>query len=249
MYLSGLEFSIAAGLIFFGAVVQGSIGFGLGVVAAPFLLLIHADFVPGPIIFFAAISAALNLWSYRTHIALNELFIALIARVPGTLLAMAVLLVASVATLSILLGLSVLTTVAISLCMPVIERTKKLMFIAGFMSAFMGTTTAIGGPPIALAYQSATGPGARANISAYMLIGMIMSLFGLLVIGQFDLAQITLSLLMIPVIVLGFLVSRNIAPRINPRRLRTSVLVICTIAGVTALGKGLHDFLPINYME
>lgn len=238
MDLTITQLVLTAVLVFAGAIVQGVAGFGLAIVAAPLLALIHPEFVPGPVLCFAMVSAALNAWAYRKDLALGELTIALIARIPGTLLAMAVLLVASPAILSIMVGLSVLAAVGLSIRMPLIERSSKVMFIAGFMSAFMGTTTAIGGPPMALAYQSATGAQARANMGGYTLLGMATSLLALLVIGRFTRDQFIITLVMIVPVLLGFRLATIVAPLIRPIWLRRSLLVLCSVSAAAALAKG-----------
>lgn len=241
MELTLIELLLVAILVFFGAVVQGTMGFGLAIVSAPFLMLVEPDLVPGPVIFFSMTSAALNVWSNRTGLALGELSIALIARIPGTLLGMLVLAIASPALLSVLLGLSVLAAVALSIRAPHITRTPNVMFSAGFLSGFMGTTTAVGGPPIALAYQSSTGPQARANLGGYMLVGMLGSLVALVMIGRFTGAHLQISLIMLVPVLLGFRLARALAPLVNPAWLRPGLLVLCAIAGLAALTKGAYS--------
>ncbi len=243
MELSLLELFLIALLAFFGAIVQGAVGFGLAIVAAPFLIFIHPELVPGPVMFFGLISASLNLWGNMTGLNLRELALAFIARVPGTLLAMAVLLVATASALSVLLGLTVLLAVLLSIRMPSVSRTPKVMMFAGFMSGFMGTTTAIGGPPMALAYQSATGPAVKANLGAYMIIGMIMSLVALVFVGRFNWDHLQVSLLMIAPVVMGAVLARKIMSKIKATSLRPAVLILCTISGLLALSKGLFDYL------
>jgi uncharacterized protein len=242
--LTLIQMLCIAVLVFLGAVVQGTIGFGLAIVAAPFLILIHPELVPGPVLFFGMASAAFNVWANRVGLAFRELTLALVARVPGTLLAMVVLVVASPSVLSVLLGLSVLAAVVLSVRTPYVERTSRVMFTAGFMSGFMGTTTAIGGPPIALAYQSATGPEARANLGGYLLIGMVASLFALTLIGRFTAEHLTISLIMLVPVMLGVYLARILTPMINPAWLRPALLVLCSISGAVALLKGGLGLLP-----
>jgi len=48
MTLDATQMGLAAGAEALGVIVQGSVGFGLNVVAAPLLLLIDTRFVPVP---------------------------------------------------------------------------------------------------------------------------------------------------------------------------------------------------------
>lgn len=243
MGLICIELILIALIAFSGAVVQGAIGFGLAIVAAPFLILIHPELVPGPVMFFGLVSACINLWGNLSGVNLRELTLALIARVPGTLIAMVVLLVATASMLSILLGLTVLLAVLLSVRTPKIKRTPKVMALAGFVSGFMGTTTAIGGPPMALAYQSASGVSVRANLGAYMIIGMIMSLTALVFVGRFNWDHLLVSLIMIVPVFLGALLARWIMRKIKPTSLRPAILVLCICSGLLALGNGLYESL------
>ncbi|WP_422446035.1 MULTISPECIES: hypothetical protein [unclassified Endozoicomonas] len=51
MELSLLHVVAAMGVVGLGAIVQGTIGFGMAVVAAPFLYHIDPALIPGPLIF------------------------------------------------------------------------------------------------------------------------------------------------------------------------------------------------------
>ena len=55
--------------------------------------------------------------------------------------------------LSIGLGAAVLIAVAMSIWLPSVPTTPSLTVGAGAVSGFMGTTTGVGGPPMALLYQ------------------------------------------------------------------------------------------------
>ena len=48
--VSTQEALFAFGLVIFGAALQGSIGFGLGPLCAPILILINPVFIPGPLL-------------------------------------------------------------------------------------------------------------------------------------------------------------------------------------------------------
>jgi uncharacterized protein len=59
----------------------------------------------------------------------------------------------------------------------------NLALLAGAASTYMGTITAVGGPPIALIYQNQKGPLVRANMSAFFLVASFFSLTALVTAG------------------------------------------------------------------
>lgn len=101
---------------------------------------------------------------------------------------------------SVFIMLSVLLTyrhISIGHC------SRNLLF-AGFFSGLMGTTTSVGGPPIALVYQNSKMSTARAELGLFFLVGTLMSLVFLLVSGNINYDQLQLTLPLIPAVFIGF---------------------------------------------
>lgn len=234
-----LDTLIMALVIFLGALIQGAMGFGLGIIAAPFIVLIEPELIPGLILFVALPLASLTVWRDIAGLALGELLWAIIGRVPGTLAGVGFLAFASNRLLSVLLGISVLLAVVLSARQPRIRRTQPRLFSAGALSAFMATTTSVGGPPMALMYQSAEGQAVRANLAAYMIIGTLGSLIALVFVGRFTLEHAGISALMLFPTLLGFLLARMVLPLLNPAWFRPGLLILCSGAGLTALAHGI----------
>ncbi len=127
---------IAMSLIFIGAFVQTSIGFGLAIISAPLLYLISTKYVPAPIVMVALFVSLLNAYKYRSNVSVGGLKMALIGRVPGSLAGGVLLVMVSTKMLSLWLGLLVLFSVVVSLLPFRIEPTSTRMGIAGFFSGF-----------------------------------------------------------------------------------------------------------------
>lgn len=239
MDLSQLELAAAAALVFAGALVQSAVGFGLAIVAAPLLFLIEPKLVPGPVLALALVLSAMNLWKSRAALAFAELGSAIVGRLPGMALAAWVLMQAPGRVLSLLVGASVLVAVAISLTPVRIMPTPKRLFAAGIVSGFMGTTTSIGGPPMALIYQHAEGERIRANLSAYFVVSCVMSLITLALIGCFGTAELTVSLWLLPATFAGFICGRYAIPWLGPGSVRPALLGLCTLAALGVLADNL----------
>ena len=140
-------------LIFIGSFVQTAIGFGLAVVAAPLLFTLSPDYVPAPVTLSALVLSILNALKLRSSISIGGLKMALLGRVPGSMAGGVLLTWVSVKVLELWLGLLVLLAVLVSLLPFRLEPTPRRMAIAGFFSGFFGTSSAIGGPPMALLLQ------------------------------------------------------------------------------------------------
>ena len=59
---------LACAIIAIASMVQTAIGFGLGLIAVPFLVLIDPQMVPAPIIMIAFFQLVISAWVHRTDI-------------------------------------------------------------------------------------------------------------------------------------------------------------------------------------
>jgi uncharacterized membrane protein YfcA len=234
---------LAAAVVAIGAIIQGSIGFGLAVWSVPFLVLIDARLVPGPLAI-AAMSLILgSAWRERRSIDLKGAGWVLAGRVPGTLLGAALLAAASTMMLSVLLGSLVLLAVGISLLHGRFARTRLLSLAVGFTSGIMGTLAALGGPPIAVLYQHEEGPRIRATLAAVFAAGALMSLTGIALVGRLGRDELLLGAVLVPPVLLGLLASNAVLRVLDPGRIRTFVLIFAAAGGALAIGQGLWLWL------
>lgn len=226
---------LAIMIVFIGSFVQSSIGFGLAIVAAPFLFLLSPDYVPAPITLIALLLSLANAYRYRSNISLQGLGAAILGRVPGTAAGGALLLWVDARSLSLWLGLTVLIAVAVSLLPVRIAPTTPRMLIAGFLSGFMGTSTAIGGPPLALLLQHEQANHIRANLSAFFIVSCILSLVVQGYAGYMSWNHLTLTLPLIPAMFLGYWLATRYVERITNQHIRVASLCICSLSGIGAI--------------
>ena len=180
----------AMSIVGFGALVQGTIGFGMAVVAAPFLYQIDPGLVPGPLIFSGMMIGLLSARRYAKDIEWKTLGYALMGRVPGSMIGVAILSVISGSNISLMLGAMVLLVVAGSLLPYKVSISPKTLFSAGFCSGIMGTAASIGGPPMALLMQNESGNRIRANLAVFFIFGSSISLMALF---EFRTAELSLT--------------------------------------------------------
>lgn len=226
---------VACFLIFVGSFVQYTIGFGLAVIAAPLLFQLSPIYVPGPMVIVALVVSSLSAFEHRQSISFDGLKAAILGRIPGSIAGGALLYWADLASLSFWLGLSVLLAVAISLFPIRIAPTPKRMAIAGFLSGFMGTSSSIGGPPLALLLQHQQAAYLRANLSAFFIVSCLLSLLVQIPIGFMSMAHLQASLPLIPAALTGAWFGRRYGKKLPQKWLRSFSLTLCAISGSSAL--------------
>lgn len=231
---------IAMLVVFLGALIQGMVGFGMAVVAAPILYIVAPSLVPATLICMAMFLSLLTVRKYRGALDLAEMKYAVAGRIPGSLLGAYLLAVASREHMSLFIGLAVLMAVFVSLFSVKIRATKSSLFVAGVVSGITGTTSSIGGPPVALVMQNETGDKIRASMSIYFVFSSTISLIFLSVAGMVGLDDFKDALMLLPAVLLGSKIASHVSPRIDQRIMRHALLVLCSIAGVSAIASGVR---------
>jgi hypothetical protein len=159
----------------------------------------------------------------------------MIGRVPGTIIGALVVASLSDQVLAVLVAISVLLAVVASITGRIFRPTDRALVTAGMASGFAGTTTGVGGPPMALTYQNSDAATMRATISAFFAIGSLFSIGALAVAGEIGQRQLQLTVLILPGVALGVITSRFLKDRLRPEIVRPAVLVLCTVACIALL--------------
>ncbi|GAA4953894.1 sulfite exporter TauE/SafE family protein [Nonomuraea thailandensis] len=219
--------------VFVGAIVQGGVGFGLGLVAAPVLTMLAPDLMPGTI---QVVNMTLPLFTLAVEwrrVDWRGLGFALLGRLPGSAIAAVIIVYVSVYTRGIFVAVMVLIAVALTARALSVPRNGYTITSAGFVSGITGTATGIGGPPIALVYQNAKGPQIRATLAMFFFLSAAQSLVILQIVGELPgQALLTGGVLIVPM-VLGFLVSGPLRRYLDGGKVRVAVL---TVAALSAVG-------------
>ncbi len=219
---------IIIGLVVFtvGCTIQGVLGFGAGLFAVPILALAAPDFVPGPVLLLNPVLCALFAW--REHGAIDRTVLrwALIGRVPGVLLGAWALATVSEDRLGLLFGSLLLVGVALKVSGVHAARTPWTLMGAGGLSGFMGTSVAVGGPPIALVLDGSSGPEIRATMNAFFFIGTSISLTVLAAAGEFGVRDLLLAACLLPSLLVGVALSNRLRHVLDGRWLAPTVYVL-----------------------
>ena len=239
--LNFYEIFLAFLIVIIGSILQGSIGFGLGPFSVPLLLLIDPVFVPGPLLLSALV---LTILMYnREHQSVNkqEIKWAVFGRIIGTIIGAAILTIISKNHLSLLFALVILLSLIIFISGIKVKMSNSNLIFVGAISGFMGTTTSIGGPPMALLYQDKKGPRIRGTLSGIFMIGTIIALISLIIINKFWLPELLVSLLLMPGIFIGYFFSRYSSKFIDKGYIRPVILIVSALTSIVLILRYFHS--------
>lgn len=228
---------LACCVVLIGAILQGSVGIGLGFVAVPLLVFLDPAFIPGPLLIAALLLTLLV--SYREHgsIEFSGIHWAIAGRVVGTVLGAILLTIIPQTKTSLFFGIIVLVAVLISFIGIRISLSRLNLFSTGTLSGFMGTSSAIGGVPMALIYQNLKGPNLRGTLSSIFVIGTSISIISLVYIGRLGIPEVKRALVLLPGIMVGFAISKYTAKLLDRGYIRPAVLILAAISGLLIIVK------------
>ncbi len=241
--LTTTELFLGWGAVLLGAVVQATSGLGAGLVLVPLFMLIHPMMVPGPLI--------LSAMSILVVMALRGRRQVIVEGMPALILGVAVGAAAAYpaidlmrgAATDLLFGAMLLGAVAISLAARAPAPTRRGLVAAGALSGFMGATAAVGGPMVALAYQGRGGPEVRATLSTLALIASVVILVPHVVAGRLGGSEVAAGLALVPAWMVGYVAAQPLARRLDGRRSRPFLLILCGLGAAGLLARGVMGML------
>ncbi len=229
--------ALAAVILTGACAVQGAVGFGAALLAAPLLILIEPDLVPGPMLVVGFTLNLLMLWRERQGASVHDIAWATAGRLPGNVLGAVTLLVISTQSLEAVFGVLTLAAVGLSAWGYHFRPTAVSLVGAGMLSGFMGTTISVGGPAMALVYQREKGPVLRGTLARILIIGSVLSLAVVAIIGKFGRWEAVAALMLLPGVFLGFSLSSLLVGHLDKGHTKTAVLGLSATAGAAILLK------------
>ena len=225
-----LLFAVAA-----GAVVQGSVGFGFALVVVPVLTFVRPEVLPATVLLLTLPLSVTMAVRERQAVEVVGLVYLLAGRLAGTLVGVGLLLLAPEEYLSVLFGGLVVVAVLTSSFAPEMSLSNRTRVAGGAASGIMGTAAGIGGPPLALIFQSRSGPEIRATLAATFTVGTTLSLVALALAGRLGPAHLLLALALLPVLLLGLWAANSMAGLLTGRWLRPAILLFAAASGLAAV--------------
>lgn len=222
-------------IVAISAVLQGSVGFGFSIVAAPLLLLIDRRLVPGPLLLAGLVLIGLLTLRERRAIDASGLTWAFAGLLPGTLGGALILATLPEPGMSLFFGGLVLLAVGMSVAGLHFTPTPPVLAGAGLLSGLMSATSSISGPPIALVFQHKPGASLRGTLSGYFLASTTLSLLALRGVGYFGREELILGLPLLPAVLIGFWVSKWTIPLLDRGYTRPGVLLLSGAAALIVI--------------
>ena len=235
------EWLIAALSLAIGCWIQTALGFGMAVVAAPVIVFFAPEWVPIPLTVTALVLSLFNTLNQYRALEWQALKIPFLTRIPGTIVGAWLLLQIDQNGLQFAVAFCVLLAVLVSWFGKQFSYTPRRLGLAAFISGIMGTTTSVGGPPMALVMQHGRPATVRANLSLYFGYSCTLSLISYAWIGKLNEHILLVSASFIPVAALGFLLGIRSRTYVDTGRFRPLLLVLCSLSGAMALAGAIWD--------
>ena len=229
------QYVLAILVVAVGAMIQGSLGFGLGLVSAPALALIDATFIPGPLLLVGVAVTLTVFLRERGAVDWKGMKWAIFGRVIGTIAGGWAVVAFSKDAVIVLVAVLVLAGVLMTSIGWKIKTNRITLSTAGLVSGVMGTLTSVGGPPMALVYQRETAQKLRATLAGFFLVGATFSLLTLAVSGGMSQHDFALGALMLPGYVIGMIANRWASRFLDKGYSRVAVLTFSALSSIVLL--------------
>jgi uncharacterized membrane protein YfcA len=229
------ELAVALVVVAVGALVQGSIGIGLGILTVPILSLIDPVMAPVPTLLLAIPLAISMAWRERTEVQSRSVIWLLLGRFPGAILGLGLLALATQRTLDILIASSVLIAVSILSIGIKMPRNAVTELATGVTAGIMGMVASMGGPPAALLFKDERGPTVRATLAVFFSFGLVVTLIARIVAGEITSDDVVLGALLFPGLAVGYVMSSRLRGRVDAMALRPAILAVSSLAAIGLL--------------
>ena len=225
----------AVAVIAVASCVQGSIGFGCGLLAIPVFALLDPDLVPGPIFVSNAVLTSSTALRERHDIDWSAVRWGTMGRLPGTVVGSLVLARVTDTSLQLLVAIVILAVVALSVGPLKLPGNAAALVAAGGFSGFGSTSVGIGGPPMALVLRNRTGPEFRSTMGMFFSVGLVMVVPGIALAGRLGIDELLIGAALVPGALGGFAASGPLRKHIDAHNLAPIVLVGATLASIALL--------------
>ena len=213
---------LANGAVALGAAIQGSVGFGMNLIALPLLMALDERLVPAPLLIAHLVLVAFLSTIEWRQIDRSILVPAVIGAIPGTVLGMLAITLMNrdvfvAFTAAVLIG-----GIAAVAARAKVPRTPVVVGVVGAVCGLCGTTTSVNGPPLGMLMIGGSHLAAiRSTLAVFLLLSTVFSLVALYLGGRFTGSTLGLAASLVPGTLAGLgvskLVLRAAGHRIAPR--------------------------------
>jgi len=233
--ISLFELAIALVVTLAGAIVQGTIGVGFGILSVPILSLLNPVLAPVPQLLLAVPLAFSMTWRERSHIDTKGVTWLLAGRIPGAFLGLWVLSLAAQRSIDIGIAASVIVAVLILGTGITMRRNPVTEFGTGIIAGIMGMVASMGGPPAALLFKDGQGPMVRASLALFFSGGLVVTVAFRAGAGRITGDDLFLAALLLPGLITGYVLSSRIKHRFDGPAIRPAILSVSFLAAAGLL--------------
>jgi uncharacterized membrane protein YfcA len=231
-------------VILFASFVQSITGFGFAVIGTPLLLFFMEPKEVVVLMVFGAFMQNLMV-TYKTRGMSDPKFIwsMFIASLFGIIPGVYILKVIDGSILKLLIGIAILLASAVMAGNYTvrIKRQKLATVLVGILSGFMGGSTSLSGPPVALFLmnQQKSKEYFRANLVRYFCLGNIATMITMYFMGTMDTVVFKQGIYILPGILLGGWLGEKAFQKVGPQIFRWVSLTIVLFCGAMSVGSEL----------
>ena len=230
-------FMLTVLILFLGAIIQGVVGFGIGLFSIPFLLMLYDPIFIIPVMVF--VSVVFNGFfsiRWRKDIRFHDVKYILLGAVIGVPLGIQALKVIPkqqflfVAELMIAVsGILYLLNISIK-----IKSVKKWAFYTGIFSGSLSSSLGTGGPPIVLFFnnQGTKKLNFKSNLAIYFFLVTFFSLPIYIGLNLLDWTGVKLSLICIAPIFFGGVLGEKITSYVPQKIFQKTTLIMVVFSGL-----------------
>lgn len=233
------ELVVALVVTALGAIVQGTIGVGFGMLSVPILSLVNPVLAPVPQLLLAAPLALSMTWRERSHADAKGAAWMFAGRVPGALLGLWVLGLAAQRSIDIGIAMSVIVAVVILGTGVTVRRRASTEFGTGVIAGVMGMVASMGGPPAAMLFKDDEGPTVRASLALFFAGGLTVTVIFRILAGRITADDLLLAVMLLPGLLTGYVISSRLRHRFDGRSIRPAILTVSMLAAVGLLIRAL----------
>ena len=246
MLLSGPELAFAMGVVFLSSAVAGLVGFGMGMMLSPLLLLVLE---PQPVVLavnsLSFVGLAMIGVKGRGEVDVGSVKPLVIAGLAGVPVGLLVLENLAPGSLKLLIGVVIVVLAVLSLSRRRVPIPKSKIADAAF--GFGGATLVTGlgvGIPIVAWHLFNQGLGARkirVTIAVYYSTVAVFAIVLYVIFGIYTGERWLLNLMLLPATLAGFWVASRLVGRMKESMLRFAVVAVIIISGLTLLIRELVE--------
>ncbi|RBP61972.1 hypothetical protein DFO66_1173 [Brevibacterium sanguinis] len=230
-----VAFVVVAVTVLLSAFVQGSTGMGFAMITAPVVSFIDPSLIP---VMLLVLMIPLNAYiavREKADIHWHGVRWISVGRFAGTFLGLWILVVVNLHQLALLIGWSTMIAALVALLAPKFSPNRTALTTVGIITGVTETSTGVGGPPYALAYQHSPGPELRSTVAVCFLVGEVISLVVLALSGQISGHTMLVTAGLLPFLAAGSFLSRYVHHRLDGPVLRYTVLGFAIVSGAIVI--------------